>query len=341
MRYVTFGEIMLRLKPPGFERFFQSPRLEATFGGAESNVAAGLAGFGLDTSFITLLPQNKIGDACVAELMKYGINTSGIVRKGDRVGIYFLEQGNNQRPSNVIYDRTRSAIAGIEPGDIDWKSVLKECGWFHISGITPALSEGAAGQAIEAVRTARRQGATVSCDLNFRKKLWRYGKPAPEVMRELMDYVDITVGNEEDVQKSLEIETDVDVESGSIDIERFKSLTGDVLNQFDSLKKIAVTIRTSLSADVNLWQAVLNNRHEFIVSREYEIRDIVDRVGSGDAFCAGLIYGLSILEDDRKALEFATASGCLKHSVHGDFPLATVDEVMSLVRGSGSGRIQR
>ena len=198
-----------------------------------------------------------------------------------------------------------------------------------------------AGQAIEAVRTARRQGATVSCDLNFRKKLWRYGKPAPEVMRELMDYVDITVGNEEDVQKSLEIETDVDVESGSIDIERFKSLTGDVLNQFDSLKKIAVTIRTSLSADVNLWQAVLNNRHEFIVSREYEIRDIVDRVGSGDAFCAGLIYGLSILEDDRKALEFATASGCLKHSVHGDFPLATVDEVMSLVRGSGSGRIQR
>jgi len=341
VRYVTFGEIMLRLKPPGFERFLQSPRLEATFGGAESNVAAGLAGFGLETSFITLLPTNKIGDACVAELRKHNINTSWVVRKGDRIGIYFLEQGNNQRPSSVIYDRSRSAIAGIEPGDIDWKSALNGCGWFHISGITPALSLGAAGQAAEAARTAREMGATVSCDLNFRKKLWKYGKSAPEVMRELMGYVDIAVGNEEDVQKSLGIEANVDVESGSIDIERYRILTGAVLDQFRMLKKIAVTIRTSLSADSNLWQAALNNRRDYIVSREYKIRDIIDRVGSGDAFCAGLVYGLSLLDDDREALEFAAASGCLKHSVHGDFSLATVEEVMNLVRGSGSGRIQR
>jgi len=341
VRYVTFGEIMLRLKPPGFERFLQSPWLEATFGGAESNVAAGLAGFGLDTSFITILPPNKIGDACVAELRKFGIDTSSITRKGERIGIYFLEQGNNQRPSSVIYDRARSAIAVIEPGDIDWKSVLNGCGWFHISGITPALSEGAAGQAVVAARTARKMGATVSCDLNFRKKLWKYGKSAPEVMSELTGYVDIAVGNEEDVQKSLGIEANVDVESGSIDIGRYRSLTGAVLDQFRVLKKIAVTIRTSRSADSNLWQAVLNNRRDFIVSREYEIRDIVDRVGSGDAFCAGLVYGLSLLDDDRDALEFAAASGCLKHSVHGDFPLATVEEVMNLVRGSGSGRIQR
>ncbi len=332
---------MLRLKPPGFERLLQSPRFEATFGGAESNVAVGLAGFGFDTSFITLLPLNKIGDACVAELRKYGIDTSGIVRKGNRIGIYFLEQGNNQRPSNVIYDRALSAIAEIEPGDIDWQSVLKGCGWFHISGITPALSGGAAGQAVDAVRTARGINATVSCDLNFRKKLWKYGKAAPEVMCGLLGAVDIAVGNEEDVQKSLGIEADVDVESPSIDIERYRDLTAAVLDRFGSLKKIVITIRTSMSADSNLWQAVLNNGHDFIVSREYEIRDIVDRVGSGDAFCAGLIYGLSVMGKDADALEFAAASGCLKHSVCGDFPRATVEEVMSLVRGAGSGRIER
>jgi len=341
MKYITFGEIMLRLRPPGFQRLFQTPVLEATFGGAEANVAVGLAGFGMDTAFVSVIPENAVGEACIRELRRSGIDTSFIVRRGERIGIYFLEPGNNQRPSKVIYDRAGSGISEVKPGDVDWRRIFKRSGWFHLSGITPALSEAAAVVSIDAVKTAREMGITVSCDLNFRKKLWKYGKSAPEVMTEIIHYVDIALGNEEDLQKSLGIAADVDVEAGKLDIDRYRALTDTVLQLYPGLKKLAVTMRTSHSANYNTWQAVLNNRGEFIVSRQYEIYDIVDRVGSGDAFSAGLLYGLGNLESDRESLEFAAAAGCLKHTIPGDFPLCSVQEVRSLASGSGSGRIQR
>ncbi|NOY09503.1 MAG: sugar kinase [Spirochaetes bacterium] len=340
-RYVTFGEIMLRLKAPGHERFFQSPYLEATFGGGEANVAAGLAHFGMDTAYVSVIPGNSVGDACVAELKKHGIDTSFVVRKGNRLGIYFLESGANQRPSKVIYDRVHSAVSEAMPSDIDWEGVFKGACWFHITGITPALSEKAAENSFFAVKKAKEMGLTVSCDLNYRKKLWKYGKSAPEIMPELIRYVDVAVGNEEDCQKSLGIGIDVDVESGRLDVSKYRTLTDMVLKQFPNLNMIAVTMRESHSADYNGWSAVLNTGDDFFVSAKYEIHDIVDRVGGGDAFSAGLIYGLNNLKTGRDALEFAAAASCLKHSIPGDLPLLSVDEVLSLVKGGGSGRVQR
>jgi len=340
-RYVTFGEIMLRLKAPGHERFFQSPYLEATFGGGEANVAAGLAHFGMDTAYVSVIPDNSIGDACVAELKKHGIDTSFIVRKGNRLGIYFLESGANQRPSKVIYDRAHSAVSEAVPSDIDWEGVFKGACWFHITGITPAVSEKAAENSFFAVKKAKEAGLTVSCDLNYRKKLWKFGKSAPEIMCELIRYVDVAVGNEEDCQKSLGIGMDVDVESGRLDVSKYRNLTDMVLERFPNLNMIAVTMRESHSADYNGWSAVLNTGDDFFVSAKYEIHDIVDRVGGGDAFSAGLIYGLNNLKTGRDALEFAAAASCLKHSIPGDLPLLSVDEVSSLVKGGGSGRVQR
>ncbi len=340
-RCVTFGEIMLRLKPPGVERLLQSPILEATFGGGEANVAVGLAQLGLDVAFVSVIPENEIGEACVRELRKHGIDTSLIVRGGERLGIYFLEPGANQRPSKVIYDRSHSAISKASPGDIDWDNVFQGAGWFHITGITPAISSSASELSLEAVKKAREKGVTVSCDLNFRKKLWKYGKAAPEVMEKLIKYVDIAVGNEEDCQKSLGVTADVDVTSGKLDIEKYRALTGKVLERFSNLKKIAITMRESYSADHNGWSAVLNNRDDTLVSRKYEIRDIVDRVGSGDTFAAGLIYGIINLDSDQTALEFAVAASCLKHSIPGDLPLISSNEVESLLGGETSGRVQR
>lgn len=340
-RYIAFGEIMLRLKPPGFERFLQSPMFEATFGGGEANVAVGLARFGMNVVYVSVIPDNAIGDSCVRELKKHGIDTSFIIRKGERLGIYFLETGAAQRSSKVIYDRSHSAIAEAKPGDIDWEEVLEGGSWLHITGITPALSPSAAELTLEAVKKAKQEGLTVSCDLNFRKKLWRYGRPAPEVMGELVNYVDIAVGNEEDCQKSLGVAVEVDVESGKLEIEKYRELTSRVLERYPNLGKIGVTLRESHSADYNGWSAVLNNRIDFITSRKYEIHDIVDRVGSGDAFAAGLIYGLTNLEDDGQALEFAVAASCLMHSIPGDLPLLSVDEVRALAGGEASGRVQR
>ena len=343
-RCVTFGEIMLRLKPPGTERFLQSPLLEATFGGGEANVAVGLAHLGLDTAFVTVLPGNPIADACVAELKKHGVDTGYIVRSepdDSRMGIYFLEKGANQRASLVIYDRARSALAEAEAAAVDWKAVFRDCSWFHISGITPAVSGNAAALSLNAVKTAKETGLTVSCDINYRKKLWKYGKKPASVMSEIVGYADIAVGNEEDFQKSLEITADIDVESGTLDPRMYRSITDKVRKQFPDLKKVAVTLRESISADYNRWSAVLDNGEEFLVSRKYEIRDIVDRVGAGDTFSAGLIYGLNELPSDRDALEFAAAASCLKHSIPGDLPLISVDEVMRLVRGNLSGRVQR
>lgn len=340
-KYLTFGEIMLRLKPPHCERFFQSPLLEATFGGGEANVAVGLAQFGLKVAYVSVIPKNAIGDACLGELRRQGVDTSLIIRKGNRLGIYFLENGANQRPSVVIYDRSYSAIAEARPGDLDWDKVFNGASWFHITGITPAISLSASELSLEAVKKAREKGITVSCDLNFRKNLWKYGKSAPEVMGELVKYVDIALGNEEDCQKSLGVKVEIDVESGKLQVQRYKELTDKVLSLYPHLQKIAITLRESHSADYNGWSAVLNNRKEFLISKKYEIHNIVDRVGAGDTFAAGLIYGITNLPSDKEALEFAVAASCLMHSISGDLPLLSIEEVNSLAGGAGSGRVQR
>ena len=338
---VTFGEIMLRLKAPGQERFFQSPLLEATFGGGEANVAVGLARLGLDVAYVTALPANPVGEACIAELRKFGVDTSKIARQGDRLGVYFLEPGANQRPSVVVYDRSHSSISEAKVGDFDWDSIFSGAAWFHISGITPAISASAAELSLEAVKKAKQKGVTISCDLNFRSKLWKYGKNAPEVMGELVKFVDIAVGNEEDCQKSLGIKVDVDVTSGKLDAEKYESLTAKVLAEYTNLKKIAITMRESYSADHNGWSAVLNNGKQFLTSRKYDITDIVDRVGGGDAFAAGLVFGLSSYSDDKQALEFAVAASCLAHSIPGDLPIITRAEAEKLAGGDVSGRVQR
>jgi len=340
-KYITFGEIMLRLKPPNWERFFQSSLLEVTFGGGEANVAVGLARFGLNVAYVSVIPNNAIGDACVRELKRQGVDTSLIVRKGNRLGIYFLEAGANERPSVVIYDRSHSAIAEASPGDINWDKIFNGVSWFHITGITPAISLSTSELSLEAVKKAREKGLTVSCDLNFRGKLWKYGKSAPEVMTELARYVDIALGNEEDCQKSLGIKVDIDVESGRLQTERYKELTEKVLGLYSNIKKIAITLRESHSANYNGWSAVLNNRQEFLISKKYEIHNIVDRVGGGDAFAAGLIYGFNNLDNDKEALEFAVAASCLAHSIPGDLPLLSLEEVKNLAEGAGSGRVQR
>jgi 2-dehydro-3-deoxygluconokinase len=338
---ITFGEIMLRLKPPNWERFFQSPLLEATFGGGEANVAVGLARFGLKVAYVSVIPDNPIGDACIGELRRQGVDTSLIVRKGNRLGIYFLEAGANQRPSKIIYDRSHSAIAEAKLSDIDWNKIFDGVSWFHISGITPAISLSASELSLEAVKKAREKGITVSCDLNFRKNLWKYGKSAPEVMSELVKYADIVMGNEEDCQKSLGVKVDVDVESGRLQTEKYRELTDRVLSLYPNIKKIAITLRESHSANNNGWSAVLNNRKDFIISKKYEIHNIIDRVGGGDTFASGLIYGINNLADDKESLEFAVAASCLVHSIPGDLPLLTVEEVKSLAGGATSGRVQR
>lgn len=332
---------MLRLKSPGLERFFQSPLMEATFGGGEANVAISLANFGMDVAFCTALPKNIIGNACENELRKWGVDTSLIIRNDGRMGIYFLENGANQRPSIVVYDRNYSAISLAKPGDIDWENIFKNAGWFHITGITPAISENAMKLSLEAVKKARESGVIVSCDFNFRKNLWKYGKAAVDVMPELVKYVDYGIANEEDCQKSLGIKIDVKVESGVLDTEKYKVLTEKVLEAFPNLKAIAITLRESISADINGWSGCMNDRSDFYLSRKYEIRDIVDRVGGGDSFAAGLIYGLNTYEDKQEALEFAVAASCLKHSIPGDFNRVMIAEVEKLKGGEASGRVQR
>ena len=338
---VTFGEVMLRLKSPGFERLLQSPMLEATFGGAEANVAVSLAQYGVDVRFVSAIPANDIGDACVAELRRFGVDTRAIRRQGDRLGVYFLEAGANQRPSKVTYDRSNSAIATARRGDFDWSAIFDGAKWFHISGVTPAISACAADLALEAVQAARAQGLTVSCDYNYRKNLWRWGKKAPEVMREVVKYVQVGIANEEDCQKALGLDVNVDVESGNLELDKYRALAQKVLGEFPNLERQVITLRESHSADRNGWSAVLATRSKCLHSRQYDIADIVDRVGAGDSFAAGLIYGMLTYGDDAKALEFATAASCLKHSVLGDFHRASVGEVEALMQGEASGRVQR
>ena len=338
---VTFGEIMLRLAPPGFERFFQSPQFVATFGGGEANVAVALATYNLPAAYVTVLPANPLGDAVVAELRRFGVDTSKIQRGKGRLGVYFVENGANQRPSKVVYDREYSAIAFAKPGDIDWDSVFDDAGWYHTTGITPAISKSAADLALESVRKAREKGVTVSCDLNFRKNLWKWGKTATEVMPELMKYVDIAIANEEDVQMALGIQAGVDVHSGDLDRAQYAKLAGKVLETYPNLKGIAITLRESRSASHNGWSACYHDGKQFLLSRHYEITHIVDRVGGGDSFAGGLIYGLQTLASAQDALEFAVAASCLKHSIPGDFNRFSVDEVNALIKGGGSGRVQR
>ena len=341
MKVLTFGEIMLRLKAVGQERLFQSPMLEATFGGGEANVAVSLANYGMDAAFVTVLPDNAVADACIGELRRFNVDTTRIQKGPGRVGIYYLESGANQLPSKVVYDRAYSAIALAKPGDIDWDAVFRGVNWFHITGITPAISESAMELSLESVKIAKQKGITVSCDLNYRKNLWKYGKRAAEVMRELANYVDVAIANEEDVQKSLEITTDVVVESGELDRAKYKALGDKVLAAYPNMKMIAITLRESHSADWNGWAACLNDGENFYVSKKYEIRDIVDRVGGGDSFAGGLIYGLNTYEDKQKALEFAVAASCLKHSILGDFNRVGAGDVEKLMGGDGTGRVQR
>jgi 2-dehydro-3-deoxygluconokinase len=345
-RVVTLGEIMLRLKSSQFERLFQSPLLEATFGGGEANVAVSLAHLGINAAFVTVLPKNPVGEACLSELRGYGVDTSLIVRGGERLGIYFLETGANQRPSVVVYDRGHSGMAEASPQTFDWDKVFADASWFHISGITPALSQNAAELSLRAVQAAKERGVTVSCDYNYRGKLWKYGKKAPEVMRELIRYVDVGIANEEDCQLSLGIAVEaaggeLPVEGGALDLARYEALCRRVVETFPNLKYQTITLRESHSANHNGWSGCLFNGRKFFVSARYDLTHIVDRVGAGDAFAAGLIYGLTTDIGDEASLNFAAAASALKHTIPGDLNLVTQSEVQNLLDGNASGRVQR
>ena len=340
-KFLTFGELMLRLKSPGRERLMQSPLLEATFGGGEANVAVSLANYGLDAEFLSVIPSNSIGDAAIGELRRFNVGTDKIIRTEGRMGIYYLETGANQRASKVIYDRAYSAISMFDPEKYDWDSIYNNVTWLHISGITPAISEQTKDASIASVKEAKKRGITVSIDLNYRKNLWKYEVDAKEVMSVMTEYADVIIANEEDCQKSLGLECKSNVEGGKLDNEDYRKLSNSLLEKYPNVKKVAITLRESKSADINFWAAALNNGTDFIVSRKYEMYDIVDRVGGGDSFAGGLIYGLNVLGDDKESLEFAVAASCLKHTIDGDFNRVSVDEVLKLAKGDGSGRVQR
>jgi 2-dehydro-3-deoxygluconokinase len=338
-RVVGFGEVLLRLKSPGHERLLQSPTLEATFGGAEANVIASLAQFGVPTEFVTALPANAVGDAAIAALRSFGIDTHNIVRSGDRVGLYYLEAGAGPRPSGVTYDRAGSALATARTEEFEWPRILAGAGWLHVSGITPAISAAAAAITLDAVRSARASGLTVSCDYNNRGKLWRWGKRAREVMPEIIREVDIGIAGRDDCQTMLGIERSSKREA--TDALAFGELAAATMAAFPNLKKQVITIRDGVSAHSHSWTACLCDGDRVIVARRHQLEGIIDRVGGGDAFSAGLIYGLLAYNDDTRALEFATAASALKHFVPGDVNRVTVAEVEALVAGEGGGRIRR
>ena len=340
---VTFGEIMLRLAAPGNERFLQTSTFNATFGGGEANVAVSLANYGIPVSFVTRLPQNDIANACLRELRGFGVDVNDVVFGGDRVGIYYLETGAVSRASKVIYDRAHSAVSEITRGMVDWKKVFDGAQWFHWTGITPAISEGAAQVCLEAFEVAKKLGITISCDLNYRKNLWKYGKRADEVMPTLVEYCDIILGNEEDAEKALLIKPEnVDVSSGKVDADAYLSVSQQIMNRFPKAKKVITTLRTSINANHNNWAGVLYDGKKLYKSPEYQITHIVDRVGGGDSFMGGLIYGLQTYKnDDQKALNFAVAASCLKHTIYGDYNRVSVQEVEKLMSGDASGRVSR
>jgi len=344
-KIVTFGEIMLRLSTPGYERFSQADQFKATYGGGEANVAVSLANYGLQTEFVSRLPQNDIAEACIMNLRKHNVGTNQILRGGNRIGIYFLETGAVARPSKVVYDRANSAIADIKPGMINWREIFKDANWFHWTGITPAISQGAADACLEAIQVANEMGITVSTDLNFRKNLWNYGKTAAEVMPALTAGCDIILGNEEDAEKVFGIKPegfDVAHTGGEVVASEFESVCTQMMAKFPRAKKVIITLRGSINANHNTWGGVLYSNGTLYQSRRYDITHIVDRVGGGDSFMGGLIYGLiTYAADDQKALDFAVAASCLKHTIFGDYNLASVSEVEALMGGDTSGRVSR
>jgi len=341
-KIVTFGEIMLRLATKGFKRFSQATEFEAIYGGGEANVAVSLANYGLPVDFVTRLPDNDIGEAALMNLRKYGVGTGKIIRGGERLGIYFLEKGAVSRGSKVVYDRAHSAISQIKPGMIDWEKVFGDAGWFHWTGITPAISEGTAAVCKEAVEAANKLGLTVSTDLNYRKKLWKYGKEPSEVMPGLVEGCDIILGNEEDAEKVFGIRAEgADVTAGKVEGAAYQSVCKQLMEKFPKAKKVIITLRGSKSASHNSWSGVLWNGEQLLTAPTYQITHIVDRVGGGDSFMGGLIYGLLTYETDQQALKFAVAASCLKHTIEGDFNLVSVAEVEKLMHGDASGRVSR
>jgi 2-dehydro-3-deoxygluconokinase len=343
-KVVCFGEIMLRLTPPGMQRFSQANSFDVVYGGGESNVAVSLANYGIPIDFVTRLPDNDLGDCAMMEMRKRNVGTSHIIKGGERLGIYFLEMGAVSRGSKVVYDRAHSGMASIQKGMIDWETVFKDAGWFHWTGITPAISQGAADACLEAIQMANKMGVTVSTDLNYRKNLWKYGKKPGEIMPQLVEGCDIILGNEEDAEKHFGLHPEgVDVTyGGSVEAEAYLSVLQQLMKMFPRTKKVITTLRGSISASHNTWSGVLYDGKKLYTAPTYDITDIVDRVGGGDSFMGGLIYGLLKYKgDDQKALNFAVAASCLKHTIYGDANLATVDEVEKLMSGDASGRVSR
>ena len=339
MKVVCFGEIMLRLAPEGYYRFVQAEKFGATFGGGEANVSVSLANYGMDAQYVTKIPNNDIGQACINSLRKFGVDTHNIVRGGERLGIYYLEKGASQRPSKVIYDRAYSAIAMAQKNDFDWAKILEGATWFHFTGITPALSDNCAEICLDAVKTAKQMGITVSCDLNYRKKLWSKEK-AKQVMTSLAPYIDVCIANEEDASDVFGIKAEnTDITGGKLSHDGYKSVAKQLVDTF-GFKKVAITLRGSISANDNNWAAMLYDGNDYYLSKNYLIH-IVDRVGGGDSFGGGLIYALSNNFAPQDAIEFAVAASCLKHTIEGDYNMVSVDEVLKLAQGDGSGRVQR
>lgn len=341
-RVVTFGEIMLRLSPPGMQRFVQARSFDAVYGGGEANVAVSLANFGVPVDFVTRLPRNEIGQACLRFVREAGVGVDKIIWGGDRLGIYFLEMGAVMRSSQVVYDRDHSSLATIEPGMVPWETVFADADWFHWTGITPAISRGAAEVCLEGVRAARERGLQISCDLNYRSKLWKWGRKPVDVMSELVALCDVAIGNEEDAAQVFGIHApDTDVTAGQVEATKYRAVCEALNARFPGLKTIAITLRGSLSASHNTWSGILWDQGQVYVGPDYDITHIVDRVGGGDSFMGGLIYGLRNYSDKQTALDFAVAASALKHTVFGDFNLVTVDEVRKLMGGDASGRVSR
>ncbi len=338
-KIITFGEIMMRLNPPGYQRFVQAQAFEASYAGGEANVAVSLANYGMDAAFVTKVPAHEIGQCAVNALRQYGVDTSKIVRGGDRLGVYFVEKGASQRPSKVIYDRANAAIALAEPSDFDWDAIFEGVDWFHWTGITPALGGHMPAICLEACKAAKERGITISCDLNFRKKLWS-SEQAGETMAKLLPYVDLCIGNEEDAKDVFGIEAEnTDIDSGKIDHNGYISVAKQIADRF-GCKYVAITLRASLSASVNDWAGMLYTNGEAVFSTTYRIQ-IVDRVGGGDSFGGGLIYSLLSDYAPQQAIDFAVAASCLKHTIEQDYNLASVAEVTALAGGNASGRVQR
>lgn len=339
-RILTVGEIMLRLQPSGYKRFVQADSFDAVYGGAEANVAVSLANFGENVAYITKLPDNSIADSCIKTLKGFNVNTDFIARGGDRIGIYFCEKGFSVRPSNVIYDRANSAITTVKSSDFDFNEMFKDVKWLHFTGITPAVSDATAAFCEELLKEAKAKKIFVSCDLNYRKKLWSREK-AKSVMTELVKYVDLLISNEEDTKDVFGIEADsTDINSGKLSAEGYKGLAKKLMNQFTNLKYVAFTLRESMSANRNGWSGLLVDKKNSYESKKY-VLDIVDRLGGGDSFGAGLIYSLINKAEPQQAIEFAVAASALKHTIEGDFNVASVAEVEKLIKGDGSGRVQR